>query len=112
MLTLVRKHVSINSILFDNSKHYYKNFKSSLKILIGSRTDLNVNSSSCSNSNQKYWLRLLLWPKMQTPAGVDSGTPAPCSFLLQEQNQIFIFHIFYSVSTQNFGITVVRYATT
>jgi len=49
------------------------------KILIGSCTDINVDSGS----NLKYWLRLrlLLQPKMQTPAGVHSGTPPPWSSL-------------------------------
>jgi len=42
--TLVRKHVSINSILFDN-KHHYRNFNRSLKILIDSCTELNVDSA-------------------------------------------------------------------
>jgi len=42
-----------------------------LKISIGSCTDLSVDSGS--GSNLKYWLRLLLQPKMQTPAGVHSG---------------------------------------
>jgi len=45
-----------------------------LKILIGSCTDLNVDSGSCFGSNLKYRLRLLLPPKMQTPAGVHSGS--------------------------------------
>jgi len=40
----------------------------SLKNVIGTCTDLNVDSGSCSGSNQKYWLRLLLQPKIQTPA--------------------------------------------
>jgi len=30
-----------------------------------------------TGSKLKYWLRLLLRTKMQTPAGVHSGTPAP-----------------------------------
>jgi len=40
--------------------------------LIGSYADLNVDSGS----NLKYWLwlRLLLQAKMQTPAGVHSGS--------------------------------------
>ena len=61
-----------------------------LNILIGSCTDLHVDSGSvscsvsCSGSNLKYWLRLLLLfqPKMQTPAGVHYGTPAPWSSLV------------------------------
>ena len=50
-----------------------------LKYLIGSCTDLNVDSGS----NLTYWLRhlLRLRPKIQTPAGVHSGTPAPWSSL-------------------------------
>ena len=60
----------------DNNKHHYKNLNRGLfKILIGSCTDLNVDS--CSGSNLKYWLRRLLQPKMQTPARVHSGTPGP-----------------------------------
>jgi len=53
----------------------------SLKILIGCCTDLDADSGSCSNLN--YWLRLQ--PKMQTPAGVYSGTPAPWSSLTPAQ---------------------------
>ena len=39
------------------------------KILIGSCTDLNADSGSCSGLNLKYWLRLqlLLRSKIQTP---------------------------------------------
>jgi len=43
-----------------------------LKYLISSCTDLNVDS--CSFSNLKYWLRLLLRPKIQTPVGVHSDS--------------------------------------
>jgi len=43
--------------------------------LIASCTDLNVDSGS----NLKF--RLLLLPKMQTPVGVNSGTPALWSSL-------------------------------
>jgi len=42
------------------------------RISIGSCTDLNVDSGS--GSNLKYWLWLLLQPKMQTPARVHSGS--------------------------------------
>ena len=52
-----------------------------LKILTGSCTDLNADSGSCSGSNLKYWLRLLLQPKTQTPAAVHTGTTAPWSSL-------------------------------
>jgi len=43
--------------------------------LIGSCTDLNVNSSpgSCSGSNLNYWLRLVLRPKCKLRRG---STPA------------------------------------
>ena len=57
-----RKHVSINSFLFDTTKHHYRNLRVSL---IASCTDLNFDSGS----NLKYWLRLPLLPKMQTPQG-------------------------------------------
>ena len=50
--------------------------------MIGSCTDLNVDSGSCSGSNLKYWLRLLLQPEMQTPAGVHSSTLTPWSSLV------------------------------
>ena len=53
-----------------------------LKILIGSCTDLHVDSGSCSGPNLKYWLLFLLQPKMHTPAGVHSSTPAPWSSLV------------------------------
>jgi len=43
-----------------------------LKLLIGCCTDFNVDSGSCSGSNLKFWLQLQ--PKMQTPAGVHSGS--------------------------------------
>ena len=33
MLTLVIKHVSISSILFDHSKHHYRSFNSPFKIV-------------------------------------------------------------------------------
>ena len=83
----------IKSILFDNSKHHFNNFNSFLKnfdwllhtpskILIGSCTHLNVDSGSCSCWNLNYWLRLLPRPKIQTPAGVHSGTPAAWSSLM------------------------------
>jgi len=67
MTTLGRKHVSMNSILFDHNNYHYRNFNRSLKILIG----------SCCGSNLKQWLRLLFQPKIQIPAGVHCGTPAP-----------------------------------
>jgi len=51
MTTLVRKQVSINSILFDTNKHPYRNINRSLKPLIGSCADLNVDSGSESCSN-------------------------------------------------------------
>ena len=52
----------------------------SLKKLIGSCADLNGDSGS--GSNLKYCLWLLLQPKMQTPARVHSGSPAPWSSLV------------------------------
>jgi len=73
MEILVRKHVSIPFCLTTIS--IITEIRS-LKIWNGSRIDLNVNSGSCSGSNLKYWLRLLLQPKMQTPTGVHSGAPA------------------------------------
>jgi len=51
-----------------------------LTILIGSCTDLDVDFGSCSNL--KYWLWLLLQPKMQTR---EESTPAPWSSLLSVQ---------------------------
>jgi len=50
MTTLVIKHITINSILFDNNKHPFRNYLDLLKILIDSCTDLNVDSGSCSGS--------------------------------------------------------------
>ena len=47
-----------------------ENLISPLKCLIGSCTDLNVDSGSCSGLNLKYWLR----QKIQTPAGVHPGS--------------------------------------
>jgi len=60
------KHIAINFIVFQNNKHHYRNFNKSLKILIDTCTDLNVDSGSCSNL--KYSLRLLLELKIMTPA--------------------------------------------
>jgi len=58
-----------------------------LKISIGSCTDLNVDSGPSSGSNLKYWLRLRLQPKIQTPAGVHSSTPAAWSSLTHTAQQ-------------------------
>jgi len=70
---------SINSTLFEKNKHHYRKLK---KKLIGSCTDLNIDSGS----NLKYWLRFLL---QRTPVGVHSVIPAPWSSLLcQPSNRI------------------------
>jgi len=63
MTTLVIKHITINSIVFDNNKHPFRNYLDLLKILIDSCTDLNVDSGSCSGSKKidsgvkrNFWL--------------------------------------------------------
>jgi len=64
-----------------------------LKILIGSCADLSVDSGS----NLKYWLRLQ--PKMQTPAGVHSGTPLLDHLWLDRWNHSSVanWHIFMPI---------------
>ena len=58
MMTLVRKHVSINSIQFENNKHHCRNFNWSLKIFYWL-----LHRPEC-------WLRLLVPPELKilTPA--------------------------------------------